>query len=79
MHTPGGTENKTGGLWEKRVIEKRMEEVKIEERKGKLRKVLTLLEEEALAPGKFLIRQSFPSVSKFLMQKRGQEKFSSCS
>lgn len=57
---PGATENNTGGQWAKRVIEKRMEEAKIEERKGKLRKVLTPLEEEALAPGELLIRQSLP-------------------
>lgn len=52
---------------------------KIEERKGKLRKVLAPLEKEALVTGKVLIRQSLSSVSKLLMQKCGQEKFSSCS
>lgn len=42
MHAPGATGNKTGGWWEKRVIEERMEEVKIEDRKEKRRKVYLL-------------------------------------
>lgn len=43
------------------------------------KKGLTPLEEEALVSRKVLIWQSFPSVSKFLLQKCGQETFSSWS
>lgn len=43
MHTPGATGNRAGGQWEKYPIEKRLEEAKIEERKGKVKKDLLLL------------------------------------
>lgn len=59
MHTPGAAGNRAGGQWEKYAIEKSLEEAKIEERKGKLKKDSLLLRRRHWSLEKSLFDKAF--------------------